>query len=654
MKSINSKIKIILSLFFIIILAFQGVSNDKEAVPFKKIKKYKKGKPIVKDGKYIQTFFYNILKKEKNKSNYLLKNIMSAKEYKEGQYSGAWNRARGYFPSRYVYVPNKNYLMMHGLHKGRNCIEVYNTEILREIVQNQKIFNSNTIVKEYYEIKKNAEKKKDFEEKLGRLAGYFDNNASKNMLKKYLGDKLYKQMLNALKEENTHMLTGALIHEGMHALLSNGTTANIQQDFGNGRLSLEINELRAYMAEILYHCQYCNWAKADIIGHWDDIAELIDDLEAVRKKPPDLTKAEKEKIEEIKAKIKAHIAMIRVRLREIKKSAERMDFLMGHYIENYMKTTDPKKDKIDPDLKLKDNIEAMAVAVKVFKKEVDDYAKQMEQSLKDLESILDAWNVYKRCEKDNPPPDDKTKELIDTTRIKPFPEPPIKTGNEIKKKAEREIGRNYIIIGESPEIPSTVGDFSRFSLSGGIGYSGVSMSDLNDYFEYLNETWNGNIEPINGGPVFTFGFEYYFTKNIGIGVGFENITTSSEGTLETYNSSYSSKNQLNGIFGSFNARSNPINNNISLIGSVGIGQYFSKYTENEEGFITEGTDKSIGVTISGGVEYMITPSFGMQAVTGYRSVVCDNHDVAFFLPDKPPVSLDYSGIFGQIKAVIKF
>ncbi len=648
------KIKFILSLFFIIILAFQGVSDDNVAIPFKNIHKYKNGKPLVKDGRYIQHIFNNILLNKKNRSNYLLQNIMSAKEYKKGQYSSAWNRARGYYQSRYMYVPNSKYFMTHGLYKGRNCIEVYNSEILREIVQNQKMFNSNTIVKEYNKIKNNAAKRKEFEEKLGRLASYFDNNASKRKLQKYLGRELYNQMMNALKEENTHMLTGALIHEGMHALLSGNTTAAIQQDFNNGRLSMELNELRSYMAEILYHCHYCNWAKNDIIGHWDDIANLIDELEGLRKKPPDFTKAEKEKIEEIKAKIKAHIAMIRVRLREIKKSAERMDFLMGHYKKNYMKTVDPKKDKIDPDLNLKDNVEAMAVAVTAFKKAVDNYAKQMEQSLKDLENILDIWNIYKKCDIDNPPPADKTKELIDTTRTKPFPEPPIKTGDEIKKKAERELGRNYIIIGDTPEISSTVIDFHRFSLSGGVGYSGVSMSDLNDYFEYLNKTWNGNIEPISGGLVFTFNADYYFTKNIGIGVGFENISTSSEGTLETYNSSYSSLNQLNGIFGSINVRSNPVNKGILFIGSVGVGQYFSKYTENEEGFITEGTDNSIGVNISGAVEYMITPSFGMQAVTGYRYVNCNNHSVAFFLPEKPPVSLNYSGIFGEVKAVIKF
>ena len=123
--------------------------------------------------------------------------------------------------------------------------------------------------------------------------------------------------------------------------------------------------------------------------------------------------------------------MIRVRLREIKESAKRMEDLMNHYRKNYMKDVDPKKDKIDPELQLKDDFNAMAVAVSAFRQAIDTYANHVEQALRNLENILDLWNEWAKCKIKEAPPADKTKTLIDTTRTKPFPDPPIKTGDKM-------------------------------------------------------------------------------------------------------------------------------------------------------------------------------------------------------------------------------
>jgi len=335
--------------------------------------------------------------------------------------------------------------------------------------------------------------------------------------------------MSALREENTHLLTGALIHEGMHALLTDAQTANIQNDFKNGYLSMELNELRSYMAEIIYHCEYCDWAKENIDGHWDEISNLIKQLEALRHpKPPDVTKEEKEKVEQIKAQIKAHIAMIRVRLREIKQSAKRMEDLMTHYRQNYIRNISQDKDKIDADLKLKDNFNAMAVAVSAFRKAADKYAAEVEKGLKELENILDEWNKWADCTIKEPPPEKNTTALIDSTITRPFPDTPVNTAKEIKEKAEKEIGRNYSILQDETGIGPGEEDFTRFSLTGGVGYAGTSPSELNDYYDYLNTTWNGDIAHINKGFSYALGISYYFLRNVGLGVGFENITPSTD------------------------------------------------------------------------------------------------------------------------------
>ena len=647
MKTYHLIRNIPLTLLFFLSLTLQGLSND-NAVPFKKLG----SEP---NGAQIQNTFNGIIRGRLNNKNYLLQNNMTGREYNKGKYSRAWSKVRQYYPNRFMFIQSDEYFMTHGLYKGRMCMEVYNSGILQGIIKNQKMFNPNNIVREYNNIRNNASAKEEFEEKMGRLSSYFENEASHRQLYRYLGRNLYNRLMSALREENTHLLTGALIHEGMHALLTDAQTANIQNDFRNGYLSMELNELRSYMAEIIYHCEYCNQAKEDIDSYWNDISNLIKELEAMRhEKPPVVTEKEKEEIEKIKAKIKAHIAMIRVRLREIKESAKRMDDLMKHYRQNYIRNISQEKDKIDADLKLKDNFNAMAVAVSAFRQAADKYAAEVEKGLKELENILDEWNKWADCTIKEPPPEKNTTALIDSTSTRPFPDTPVNTAKEIKEKAEKEIGRIYSILEDGTGTGTPGEDFSRFSLTGGVGYAGTSPSELNDYYDYLNTTWNGDIAHINNGFSYALGINYYFLRNVGLGVGFENITISTEGILQTYDSRYTNENKVNGIIISLNLRSGAPDKGFSLVGSVGAGQYFSDYYESEDDYVTEGTDNVTGLKASGGIQYSISSFIGIRAEVGYRSLNADSHDATFFLPGDPPASVDYSGVTGEIKAVISF
>jgi hypothetical protein len=636
-----------MGLLFFLSLTLQGLSND-NAVPFKKL-------GSMRDGTYIQNIFKGIITGRLNNKNYLLQKNMTGTEYDNGLYSRAWSKVQQYHPGRFMFIQSDEYFMTHGPYSGRTCIEVYNSKILQGMIKNQKMFNPNNIVREYNNIKNNEPARKEFEAKMGRLSSYFKNDASHRQLYRYLGRNLYNRLMSALREENTHLLTGALIHEGMHALLTDAQTANIQNDFKDGYLSMELNELRSYMAEIIYHCEYCNGAKEDINSYWNEISKLMKQLEVLRHpKPPDVTKAEKDKVDQIKAQIKAYIAMFRVRLREIKQSAKRMDDLMDHYKENYIKDISQDKDKIDPDLKLKDNLNAMAVAVSAFRQAIDKYAGEVEKGLMNLESILDKWNEWAECDIDNPPPEKNTTTLIDTTKTQPFPDTPVKTAKEIKEKAEKEIGRNYAILEDETQTSTTEEDFTRFSLTGGVGYASTSPSELNNYYDYMNTSWNGNITHITNGFSYALGINYYFLRNVGLGVGFENITISTEGILQTYDSHYTNENKVNGIIVSVNLRSRPPNKGFSLVGSFGAGQYFSHYNESEDDYVTEGRDNVTGLKASGGIQYSISPSIGIRAEVGYRSLNADSHDATFFLPGDPPASVNYSGITGEIKAVISF
>jgi hypothetical protein len=653
MKTFFNKIKIIIFVFFFSLLINPCFSKEDDGKPFKKL-------PGKADWEDIYNLINGII--HDSKSNWAPSVLFPPKVKENSSYGNAWKQSVNYFPDRYIYINNNKELMMHGPYNGKNCIEIYNSDFLKKSLSNEKIFGKN-VVKEYNKISGDADKKKEINEKLGLLSGYFENEKSLEKLKKYLKSeaekkgktsKLYDDMMSALANEGKHMLTGALLHEGTHATLTDTQTANIQQDFANGYLSMELNELRAFMVEILYHCQYYNWAKNDISTQWGDIATLLADLENCRRsKPPNITQEEKEKIEEIKAKIKAHIAIIRVRLREIKDSAKRMKDLVDIYQKKYIKNIDPKKDKIKPESGLRENFRDLVISVTNFNIQVGQLAADMEKALKELEEILKAWNIYAECKIDFPPPPGPTDSLVTANRTKPFPEAPVKTAEEIKKKAEEEIGRNYSFIGEG-SIALPTKNFSSISVSGGFGYSGVSMSTLNDYLDNINKNWIGNIEPISVGFGINFNINYYLTKNIAIGLVYDQMSTSTEGVLKTYNTSYKSENNTNGFLGQLKIKSNPIIGKLTLAGSVEAGPYFAHYNEAEEDFITEGNGDAFGFRITAAAEYMILPKFGVQAQTGYRSLNIGNFDASFFLPGNPSVKLDYSGFFGEIKATFYF
>jgi opacity protein-like surface antigen len=277
----------------------------------------------------------------------------------------------------------------------------------------------------------------------------------------------------------------------------------------------------------------------------------------------------------------------------------------------------------------------------------------MEKVLSELESILDLWNVWADCKITIPPAQETTKRLITNALKIKFPDPPLKLSDDIKTAAEKEITRNYFQTGALPGESVDPG-IQRFGLTTGAIFSFVNMSALNNYFDYLNKTWDGNIEPIHNSFGFDFNVSYFFTQNIGIKAGIENLNSKTEGTLEAYGSNYKSSNQTTGILAGLEFMTNPITENITLLGSACVGPYFSRYSENENGFLTEGTDNSFGYKLAGGLEFMINHSIGIQINSGYRSVKFNDFNTNFFMPGNPPVELDYSGFFGELKAIVKF
>lgn len=605
------------------------------------------------------------------------------KNFKSGHYYGAWQKVDQYFPKNFYYNSSTTNFMHHWFNpKGKLEMSVYQSKELKRAVQNLETFHDRNIVNAY----KSMRKKKDltdansFKEKLGLLEKYFLNDKDKAVLKKYLGSKLYKQMLRELREEGDHMFAAALLHEGMHAKVDNdATVAKIHNDFTSCKTPVQWDEFRGYMSEIGYHANYFRWSAQNINAHWGRINKLLKDLEKHRKKGKPKTKREKAKLEAIKAKIKAHIAMIRVRLREMQQSIDRMKNLMDYFQKNYVKSGKEKEYK---------NLAEYKKIIDGVQKRVNDFAAKaqktiddLKKKLKDLEDILKTWNVWASCQIPKPPSKEKHEELVKKFKDVTWPTPP-ETEAE-KKEAEKKITgssgstKRSHIQGptgnkENSDSDETIevkektrtdahdeqdyADEKKVAIATGVDMSSFKMDALNDYFNYLNTTWNGNIRPIDSETGFWINVSWKITNDFSLGVEYSHFSSSSSGILQTTGNSYTSYNTLSSI--DITAAYNiPIGKEgLSATFKLGSGPYWSDYTETEGSFRIHGNGSTFGLKFSSGLTYSLNHWFQITGLAGFRSATFNNYDndVEFFNPSNPEVEIDFSGFHSQMGFQIKF
>ncbi len=577
--------------------------------------------------------------------HYSMRSQFSPQEWRSGHYGGAWERARQYFPNHMFFVESDEYFMTHGFSaKGKLFIEVYNSAYLQSCVENYQTFQDRNIVSSYSQMlaSGNDEAVRSFQEKMGQLESYFRDEESKNHLKKMLGTALYNQLLKELREENYHMFAAALLHEGMHAKMDDDqTVARIQNEYNACTLPVQWDELRAYMAEVNYHSQFYSWAVNNIFANWSQIAKYLGELEKFRNKPKPLSEQDKEKIEEIKAKIKARIALIRLRMRELWQSVQRMNSLLGHFKDNYIKNNAPAETR--------DMIDKLAVDIANFVTQVSTAIQNYEQMLRDLEQVLTLWNEWADCTRPDPPDKDVIDDIVKRGRGFRWPAPPVKQVQDIRKKADEEIVKNYGI------DPAGRPEFMQgLTISGGFQVSSVSMKTVNNYIDFLNITWLGDVAGFDWNTGFRFSLGWRFSPHIEVGAAFERQEASTSGSLVLPMSQYTSEHILSmyGIY--ITGMTSEVVPRLRLTGQFGLGYYVATYRETEDLFVVEGDDTTIGWNAAAGMDYALSRNLSLTLQTGYRSASLDDFDVTFFMPGSPPVKLEFSGPYGQIGLSIRF
>ncbi len=540
-------------------------------------------------------------------SFYSMRSGFSSSEWTTGHYGGAWERAGQYFPNHVYYTSSQQHFMTHFFNpNGKLEMQIFDSAYLRLCVANQRTFTGSGVVGSYQGMLANDPgAAAAFQQKLGHLEAYFRTEGDKGRLKAMIGDKLFDRLLDELRRENHHMFAGALMHEGMHAEMDDDAlVAAIQNEYSSCKLPVQWDELRAYMSEINYHSRFYNWAVNDSFASWREIDGLLRELEAWRKRPKPLSEADKQKIEAIKAKIKAYIALIRLRMREIWQSAQRMQGLMDSFRQDHLKPNAPAGHQ--------DTVRAVAVAVADFVLRVGQEIQRQELLLRELESYLDLWNKWASCQNPSPPPAATAQDIIKRVRATRWPAPPSRQAEDLRKKAEEEIGKiPGSLPGPRPEQPGgRTGEGGRGRGAGGSGrnftlsvsYLGTwpSLGALNGYIGYLDLAWNGDVPAFGWEHGFGFAAGWRFAPAFEAGIAFDRAGASVSGTLEAVGSRYTSAHAVSswGIY--VLLRGPEIAPSLRPAARVGLAYVQARYRETENDASESGRDGAIGPFLSRG------------------------------------------------------
>ncbi|MGQ9801183.1 MAG: hypothetical protein ACUVRL_05925 [Candidatus Saccharicenans sp.] len=178
-------------------------------------------------------------------------------------------------------------------------------------------------------------------------------------------------------------------------------------------------------------------------------------------------------------------------MREVWQSVQRIKSLVMNFQQDYLKPeASPEHRQM---------LDRLLLSVTDFANKVGNEIMRQELMLRDLEQQLDLWNKWASCENPSPPPKEPIEEIIKQVKGTKWPAPPEDQTEDIRKKAEREIGKLPGSLG------APAGERSRTEGRGRSGqnfvfsvrYHGASplLKSLNGYLDYINQTWDAELKP---------------------------------------------------------------------------------------------------------------------------------------------------------------
>lgn len=355
----------------------------------------------------------------------------TAKEWAAEGFAAAWDRARRYFPARTYLVRPGTYFMTHGFDPdGRLFMEIHDSDYLELCAGNRRTFTAGGIVHDYARMRgaDDGREAAAFRDKTGRLEPSFRDEASHRRLGDALGASLYRRLIDALREEDYHMLAGGLVHEGVHAGLDDASVARIQAGFRAGERPVQWDELRAFMAESVYHARFCRWAAGDVLASNGGIESALRALERSRRRPRLEPGKDRTGFERERAGAWAFAALARLRMRETWQSVLRVEALRAGFGLEYVGDQPPAD--------VAGLIEAHGRAASAFVEASRKAVQEMELALRSLEETLDLWTAWADGRRPFPPPVTDSLAVGKRLAAVAWPDPPVRTGRALMKRAE--------------------------------------------------------------------------------------------------------------------------------------------------------------------------------------------------------------------------
>lgn len=323
------------------------------------------------------------------------------------------------------------YFMTHGFDpEGRRFMEVHDSDYLAILVANRRTFAAGRTVEDHGRMRAADDRREAaaFGDKMGRLEPFFRDDASERRLREALGPALARRLFEELRDEDAHMLAAGLVHEGVHAGIDDAEAARLQAAFRTGRAPVEWDELRAFMAESVYHARFCHWAAADLKISNGGIEAALRALEPIRRRPRLASERDRSAFERERARAWASAALARLRMRETWQSALRIGSLVTSFRADYLGGGAPPD--VDGFLK------AQAGDAAAFVAAAERAIQNEEAALRSLEDVLDIWTSWAEGRRPYPPPVTDSVGVNKSAAAVAWPDPPVAASLALMKRAE--------------------------------------------------------------------------------------------------------------------------------------------------------------------------------------------------------------------------
>jgi hypothetical protein len=235
-------------------------------------------------------------------------------------------------------------------------------------------------------------------------------------------------VLEALREEDYHMLAGGLAHEGVHAGVDETAAEVLQVEFLHGGIPVQWDELQAFMAESLYHARFCRWAAGDVRAASDGIEASLRAFEALRRRPLLRPGKDRTAFERERARAWAFAAVVRLRMRETWQSALRVESLVASFRADYLHGEPP------PDVA--ELLATQARDASAFVEASKQAVQGTELALRSLEGTLGLWTVWSEGGRPFPPPNTDSLAVAKRLAAVAWPDPPVEGSRALMERAE--------------------------------------------------------------------------------------------------------------------------------------------------------------------------------------------------------------------------